>query len=52
MIPVSALKHSRIIHRKGIRARVCGVPLATEPPPTSDDEEELALLLLEMGILQ
>jgi hypothetical protein len=35
MMPVSALKHSRIIHRRGIRARELRVLLLTEPPPTS-----------------
>lgn len=34
-MPVFARKHWRIIHRSGMRARLCRVPLRTEPPPTS-----------------
>ena len=35
-IPMSRLKHSLIIHRRGMRARVLGVPFFTDPPPISE----------------
>ena len=35
-IPVSSLKHSRIIHRRGMRARLWRSRFATDPPPTSE----------------
>ena len=34
-IPVLARKHWRIVHRRGMRARLCRLELSTEPPPTS-----------------
>ncbi len=34
-MPESVAKHWRIIHRNGIRARLCCVEFLTEPPPTS-----------------
>jgi hypothetical protein len=36
MIPVPALKHSLIIHRRGMRARLWRCPFGTDPPPTSE----------------
>lgn len=39
-LTVFARKHSRIIHLRGIRARLCGVSLGTEPPPTSKQTEK------------
>ena len=40
-MPTLALKHSRIIHRRGMRARLLGVSFATEPPPTSIERSVL-----------
>jgi hypothetical protein len=34
-LPELVLKHSRIIHRSGMRARLFRVSLDTDPPPTS-----------------
>lgn len=34
-MPLSVRKHSRIIQRRGMRARLCRVSFATEPPPIS-----------------
>lgn len=39
-LTVFARKHSRTIHLRGIRARLCGVSLGTEPPPTSKQTEK------------
>lgn len=39
-LTVFARKHSRIIHLRGIRARLCGVSLGTDPPPTSKRTEK------------
>ena len=34
-VPASVLRHSRIIHRRGMRAREYLVLFLTDPPPTS-----------------
>jgi len=41
MMPVLALKHSRIIQRSAMRAREWRVLLDTEPPPMSGSGWEL-----------
>jgi hypothetical protein len=40
MMPLFFLKHSRIIHRKDICARLSLVPFRTEPPPMSEEEQD------------
>ena len=44
-IPVSSLKHSRIIHRSGMRARLLRISFLTAPPPTSVQRRLMACVL-------
>ena len=46
MIPVFAMKHCRIIQRRGIRARLLRVPLTTEPPPMSVHKLDVSMVSL------